>query len=105
MANQISFAGSGKTTQLPQFLYEAGYCWSGAVAITQPRRVAATTVAARVAFEMGVRLGGLVGYSVKLLRRPLFCSPHLNAACLFFLRSYPECLLTSCLGAACADAD
>ena len=59
--------GSGKSTQLPQFLHEAGYCRSGAVAITQPRRVAATTVAGRVAFEMGVPLGADVGYSV---RRP-----------------------------------
>jgi hypothetical protein len=73
-----SSAGSGKTTQLPQFLYEAGYCWGGAIAITQPRRVAATTVATRVAFEMGVRLGSLVGYSVRL-------PPPLTAPCLAIL--------------------
>ena len=43
--------GSGKSTQTPQFLYEAGY---GKIGITQPRRVAATSTAKRVAFEMGV---------------------------------------------------
>jgi len=50
-------AGSGKTTQIPQFLYSAGFAKHGLIAITQPRRVAATTVAARVAQEMACRLG------------------------------------------------
>jgi len=52
--------------ELPQYLYEAG--WTGpnaAIAITQPRRVAATTVAARVAEEMGCTLGEEVGYSIR----------------------------------------
>lgn len=58
--------GSGKTTQLPQYLYEAGYCKNGMkVGCTQPRRVAAMSVAARVAEEMGVRLGQEVGYSIR----------------------------------------
>lgn len=58
--------GSGKTTQLPQYLMEAGYCANGKkVACTQPRRVAAMSVAARVAEEAGVRLGNEVGYSIR----------------------------------------
>lgn len=58
--------GSGKTTQLPQFLYEAGFCNDKKkVGCTQPRRVAAMSVAARVAEEMGTKLGALVGYSIR----------------------------------------
>lgn len=57
--------GSGKTTQIPQFLYEAGYCKKGMVGCTQPRRVACMEVSARVAKEMGVKLGNEVGYSVR----------------------------------------
>ncbi|GAA99790.1 uncharacterized protein L969DRAFT_89076 [Mixia osmundae IAM 14324] len=58
--------GSGKTTQLPQFLHEAGYTKGGKkVGCTQPRRVAAMSVAARVAEEVGCRLGDQVGYSIR----------------------------------------
>lgn len=58
--------GSGKTTQLPQYLHEAGYTRNGQkIGCTQPRRVAAMSVAARVAEEMGVRLGQQVGYSIR----------------------------------------
>ena len=58
--------GSGKTTQLPQYLYEAGYCRDGMkIGCTQPRRVAAMSVAARVADEVGCRLGAEVGYSIR----------------------------------------
>ncbi|CAH8483571.1 unnamed protein product [Heterobilharzia americana] len=59
--------GSGKTTQIPQYLYEAGYCNNGKrIGCTQPRRVAAMSVAARVSQEMSVRLGSEVGYSIRL---------------------------------------
>ena len=58
--------GSGKTTQLPQYLYEAGYCRDGKkIGCTQPRRVAAMSVAARVAEEVGCRVGAEVGYSIR----------------------------------------
>ena len=58
--------GSGKTTQIPQYLFEAGFT-DGNVKIgcTQPRRVAAMSVAARVAEEMSVKLGNEVGYSIR----------------------------------------
>jgi HrpA-like RNA helicase len=62
----VGETGSGKTTQLPQYLFEDGYTKNGMkVACTQPRRVAAMSVAARVADEMGVRLGHEVGYSIR----------------------------------------
>lgn len=62
----VGETGSGKTTQLPQYLHEAGYTKDGMkIGCTQPRRVAAMSVAARVAEEMGVRLGGEVGYAIR----------------------------------------
>jgi pre-mRNA-splicing factor ATP-dependent RNA helicase DHX16 len=57
--------GSGKTTQMPQYLTELSDILPGCIACTQPRRVAAMSVARRVAEEMGVRLGKEVGYSVR----------------------------------------
>ena len=58
--------GSGKTTQIPQFLYENGYCNNNKkICITQPRRVAAMSVASRVAYEMDVKCGHEVGYSIR----------------------------------------
>ena len=62
----VGQTGCGKTTQVPQYLAEAGWCAGGRmVACTQPRRVAAQTIAARVAEEMGTPLGQDVGYAVR----------------------------------------
>lgn len=63
----VGETGCGKTTQIPQYLDEAGWTAGGArmVCCTQPRRVAVTTVARRVAQEMGVQLGRDVGYTIR----------------------------------------
>uniref|UniRef100_A0A6A7G1D3 RNA helicase n=3 Tax=Hirondellea gigas TaxID=1518452 RepID=A0A6A7G1D3_9CRUS len=62
----VGETGSGKTTQIPQYLHEHGYTKDGKkIAVTQPRRVAAMSVAARVADEMAVKLGHEVGYSIR----------------------------------------
>nr|PVC52778.1 DEAD-box family helicase [Theileria orientalis] len=61
----VGETGSGKTTQLPQYLYESGYGEKGLIGCTQPRRVAAVSVSQRVASEVGSRLGDLVGYSIR----------------------------------------
>ena len=62
----LAETGSGKTTQVPQFLWTAKLVRDKRVAITQPRRVAAVSLAKRVAKEMGeADVGGLVGYRVR----------------------------------------
>ncbi|KAI6153097.1 P-loop containing nucleoside triphosphate hydrolase protein [Pisolithus tinctorius] len=62
----VGQTGSGKTTQLPQYLLESGWASEGnVIACTQPRRVAATSVATRVAQEVGTVLGEEVGYTIR----------------------------------------
>src|SRR6185295_7009405 len=61
--------GSGKTTQLPKICLEAGRGVAGAIGHTQPRRIAARAVAARIAEELGVELGHLVGYKLRFQDR------------------------------------
>ncbi|XP_029069217.1 ATP-dependent RNA helicase DHX33 [Monodon monoceros] len=57
--------GSGKTTQIPQYLYEGGIGRQAIIAVTQPRRVAAISLATRVSDEKRTELGKLVGYTVR----------------------------------------
>ncbi|MET0818321.1 MAG: ATP-dependent RNA helicase HrpA [Solirubrobacteraceae bacterium] len=61
--------GSGKTTQLPKLCLELGRGLEGMIAHTQPRRLAARTVAERIASELGTELGGAVGYAVRFTDR------------------------------------
>ncbi|PPQ98819.1 hypothetical protein CVT24_003373 [Panaeolus cyanescens] len=62
----VGHTGCGKTTQLPQYLLQAGWAKDGRViACTQPRRIAATSVAARVSQELGTSLGQEVGYTIR----------------------------------------
>ncbi|KXS09372.1 hypothetical protein M427DRAFT_39076 [Gonapodya prolifera JEL478] len=61
----VGDTGSGKTTQMTQYLAEEGYATRGMIGCTQPRRVAAMSVAKRVAEEVGVRLGEEVGYTIR----------------------------------------
>ncbi|KAK9706755.1 hypothetical protein RND81_07G149800 [Saponaria officinalis] len=62
----VGETGSGKTTQLPQYLDEAGWAEGGRmIACTQPRRLAVQSVASRVAEEMGAKLGEEVGYVIR----------------------------------------
>ncbi|KAI1815171.1 P-loop containing nucleoside triphosphate hydrolase protein [Poronia punctata] len=61
----VGETGSGKTTQLTQYLDEGGFTNDGMVGCTQPRRVAAMSVAKRVAEEVGCELGQEVGYTIR----------------------------------------
>jgi ATP-dependent helicase HrpA len=57
--------GSGKTTQIPRMLKAAGFGEKGLIGVTQPRRIAAVSVAHRIAQEEGVALGEEVGYTIR----------------------------------------
>ncbi|KAL1129092.1 hypothetical protein AAG570_013623 [Ranatra chinensis] len=61
----VGETGSGKTTQLTQYLHEDGYSTYGMIGCTQPRRVAAMSVAKRVSDEIGSSLGETVGYAIR----------------------------------------
>ena len=61
--------GSGKSTQLPKICLEAGRGGGGLIGHTQPRRIAARSIAERVADELGTELGGAVGYKVRFTDR------------------------------------
>ena len=91
----VGDTGSGKTTQLTQYLAEDGFANEGMIGCTQPRRVAAMSVAARVSDEVGSRLGEEVGYTVRfddkttdktrikymtdgILQREILLDPELN---------------------------
>lgn len=57
--------GSGKTTQIPVILYEAGYADTGVIAVTQPRRIAALSVSEFISKQLGTSYPGLVGYKMR----------------------------------------
>jgi ATP-dependent helicase HrpA len=59
--------GSGKTTQIPVILYEAGYANSGMIAVTQPRRIAAISVSEFISKQLGTTYPGLVGYKMRFI--------------------------------------
>ncbi|EST04529.1 Ribosomal protein S1, RNA-binding domain protein [Kalmanozyma brasiliensis GHG001] len=61
----VGDTGSGKTTQMTQYLAEEGFADRGKIGCTQPRRVAAVSVAKRVAEEVGCRVGQEVGYTIR----------------------------------------
>src|SRR5205814_5196049 len=61
----VGETGSGKTTQMTQYLAEEGFAARGKIGCTQPRRVAAMSVAKRVAEEVGCKLGQEVGYTIR----------------------------------------
>ncbi|KAF8390619.1 hypothetical protein HHK36_025146 [Tetracentron sinense] len=61
----VGETGSGKTTQLTQYLHEDGYTMNGIIGCTQPRRVAAMSVAKRVSEEMETELGDKIGYAIR----------------------------------------
>ncbi len=68
VSKSVGETRSGKKTQIPQYIYEGGLS-KKIIACTQPRRIAATSIASRVADELKVTLGTTVGYSIKFDER------------------------------------
>lgn len=68
-SNQVivveSPTGSGKTTQLPVILHEAGYARNGIIGVTQPRRIAAISVSEFISRQLGTPMPGLIGYKMR----------------------------------------
>ncbi|MBB6480224.1 helicase-related protein [Spirochaeta isovalerica] len=64
--------GSGKTTQLPLILHEAGYTNYGVVGVTQPRRIAAVSVSEYIADQLGTKVPGIVGYKMRFEDETIF---------------------------------
>ncbi|KAK4326919.1 hypothetical protein Pmani_002587 [Petrolisthes manimaculis] len=79
----IGETGSGKSTQLVQYFYQAGLADNGLIACTQPRKIAATSLATHVAKEMGTSVGQIVGYKVGMqvkktnLTKVLYMTDHI----------------------------
>src|SRR3974390_2922742 len=99
--------GSGKSTQVPQMLLRHGLLGEGQVVILQPRRLAARLLAARVAQELGVKLGDEVGYQIRfenctsaktkirfvtegVLLRQMIDDPKLNGISVLILDEFPD---------------
>lgn len=57
--------GSGKTTQMPVILHDAGYSGTGIIGVTQPRRIAALSVSEFISKQLGCKMPGLVGYKMR----------------------------------------
>ena len=59
--------GSGKTTQMPKILYDAGFAKAGKIGVTQPRRISTLSVSAFIARQYGIEIPGLVGYKMRFV--------------------------------------
>ena len=109
----VGDTGSGKTTQLTQYLAEGGFANDGMIGCTQPRRVAAMSVAKRVAEEVGCKLGQEVGYTIRfedctspdtkikymtdgMLQREVLLDPNLKKYSVIMLDEAHEVSLSSC---------
>jgi HrpA-like RNA helicase len=86
--NQVSIilgeTGSGKSTQIAQYLYQAGFANSGLIVCTQPRKIAASSLATRVAQEMGTSVGNIVGYQVGMKMKKSQVTKIIYNCCYFF---------------------